>query len=282
MLAHGTSGSRASGVLPAGRAGAARRRVVPGRARAPSSPWSGPNGAGKTTLLRLIAGELQPHGGTVTVSGGLGVMRQFVGLGPGRAHRPGPAGLRGAAADPGRPRRPSTRPSTAIMTRRRRGRPDAVRAGAQRLGGGPRLRGRDRSGTCARWPRSACRTRRRSGAQVRTLSRRRAEAAGAGGAAARPRRGAAARRAGQLPGRAGQAVAGGAAEGDPQDRAVRLPRPGAAGPGRREDRQRRAAARPAPTSGCTAAASAPTTRRARSGSRASRSCAAAGTRSTPS
>jgi ATPase subunit of ABC transporter with duplicated ATPase domains len=39
----------------------------------------GANGAGKTTLLRLIAGELQPHGGTVTVSGGLGVMSQFVG-----------------------------------------------------------------------------------------------------------------------------------------------------------------------------------------------------------
>ncbi|PRH79592.1 ABC transporter [Streptomyces solincola] len=39
----------------------------------------GPNGAGKTTLLRLISGELQPHGGTVTVSGGLGVMPQFVG-----------------------------------------------------------------------------------------------------------------------------------------------------------------------------------------------------------
>lgn len=39
----------------------------------------GPNGAGKTTLLRLVSGELKPHGGTVTVSGGLGVMRQFVG-----------------------------------------------------------------------------------------------------------------------------------------------------------------------------------------------------------
>ncbi|MFF8830587.1 ABC-F family ATP-binding cassette domain-containing protein [Streptomyces sp. NPDC015131] len=39
----------------------------------------GANGAGKTTLLRLIAGEAQPHGGSVTVSGGLGVMPQFVG-----------------------------------------------------------------------------------------------------------------------------------------------------------------------------------------------------------
>ena len=39
----------------------------------------GPNGAGKTTLSRLVAGELQPHAGTVTTSGGLGVMPQFVG-----------------------------------------------------------------------------------------------------------------------------------------------------------------------------------------------------------
>ncbi|MDH6140837.1 ATPase subunit of ABC transporter with duplicated ATPase domains [Kitasatospora sp. GP30] len=39
----------------------------------------GANGAGKTTLLRMIAGDVQPHGGSVTVSGGLGVMRQFVG-----------------------------------------------------------------------------------------------------------------------------------------------------------------------------------------------------------
>ncbi|RSS55914.1 ABC transporter ATP-binding protein [Streptomyces sp. WAC01280] len=39
----------------------------------------GANGAGKTTLLRLISGELQPHGGSVTVSGGLGVMPQFIG-----------------------------------------------------------------------------------------------------------------------------------------------------------------------------------------------------------
>ncbi|MEU1277537.1 ATP-binding cassette domain-containing protein [Streptomyces sp. NPDC005805] len=39
----------------------------------------GANGAGKTTLLRILSGELQPHGGSVTVTGGLGVMPQFVG-----------------------------------------------------------------------------------------------------------------------------------------------------------------------------------------------------------
>jgi ATPase subunit of ABC transporter with duplicated ATPase domains len=39
----------------------------------------GPNGAGKTTLIRLIAGDTAPQSGTVTVSGGLGVMRQFIG-----------------------------------------------------------------------------------------------------------------------------------------------------------------------------------------------------------
>ncbi|MFJ3174629.1 ATP-binding cassette domain-containing protein [Streptomyces sp. SID7760] len=39
----------------------------------------GANGAGKTTLLRLISGELRPHGGTITTSGGVGVMHQFVG-----------------------------------------------------------------------------------------------------------------------------------------------------------------------------------------------------------
>ncbi|NLT52983.1 MAG: ABC-F family ATP-binding cassette domain-containing protein [Actinomycetales bacterium] len=39
----------------------------------------GPNGSGKTTLLRIIAGDLDPYVGAVTRSGGLGVMRQFVG-----------------------------------------------------------------------------------------------------------------------------------------------------------------------------------------------------------
>jgi ATPase subunit of ABC transporter with duplicated ATPase domains len=39
----------------------------------------GPNGTGKTTLLQIIAGDVVSHGGAVTRSGGLGVMRQFVG-----------------------------------------------------------------------------------------------------------------------------------------------------------------------------------------------------------
>ncbi len=39
----------------------------------------GANGSGKTTLLRVIAGDEQPHQGTVARSGGLGIMRQFVG-----------------------------------------------------------------------------------------------------------------------------------------------------------------------------------------------------------
>ncbi len=41
----------------------------------------GANGAGKTTLLRIVTGELTPHAGAVTRSGGLGVMRQSVGDG---------------------------------------------------------------------------------------------------------------------------------------------------------------------------------------------------------
>jgi len=39
----------------------------------------GPNGAGKTTLMRLAAGDLVPQSGSVSSSGGLGVMRQFIG-----------------------------------------------------------------------------------------------------------------------------------------------------------------------------------------------------------
>ena len=39
----------------------------------------GPNGTGKTTLTRIVAGDVPADDGAVTRSGGLGVMRQFIG-----------------------------------------------------------------------------------------------------------------------------------------------------------------------------------------------------------
>ncbi|USQ80945.1 ABC-F family ATP-binding cassette domain-containing protein [Ornithinimicrobium faecis] len=39
----------------------------------------GPNGTGKTTLLRLLSGDLQAASGSLSRTGGLGVMRQFIG-----------------------------------------------------------------------------------------------------------------------------------------------------------------------------------------------------------
>jgi ATPase subunit of ABC transporter with duplicated ATPase domains len=65
----------------------------------------GPNGAGKTTLLRIVAGDEPAHGGTVVRSGGLGIMRQFVGrIDDGRSIRDllaslAPAAVRDAATE---------------------------------------------------------------------------------------------------------------------------------------------------------------------------------------
>jgi ATPase subunit of ABC transporter with duplicated ATPase domains len=42
----------------------------------------GRNGVGKTTLLRLVAGELRPHAGQVSVQGRVAVLRQAVQVGP--------------------------------------------------------------------------------------------------------------------------------------------------------------------------------------------------------
>jgi len=41
----------------------------------------GRNGVGKTTLLRLVAGELKPHAGAISVHGRLGMLRQAVQVG---------------------------------------------------------------------------------------------------------------------------------------------------------------------------------------------------------
>src|SRR5919202_4669561 len=40
----------------------------------------GPNGAGKTTLLRMVAGDIPVPVGAIARAGGLGVMRQFIGM----------------------------------------------------------------------------------------------------------------------------------------------------------------------------------------------------------
>ncbi|GLY00855.1 ATP-binding cassette domain-containing protein [Actinoplanes sp. NBRC 101535] len=40
----------------------------------------GPNGAGKTTLMRMVAGDIPAQSGSIARSGGLGVMRQFIGM----------------------------------------------------------------------------------------------------------------------------------------------------------------------------------------------------------
>ena len=39
----------------------------------------GANGSGKTTLIRMICGDISPDVGSIAITGGLGVMRQFIG-----------------------------------------------------------------------------------------------------------------------------------------------------------------------------------------------------------
>ena len=68
----------------------------------------GANGAGKTTLLRIITGDLVPHAGAVTRSGGLGVMRQMVGPRHRGPDRRATCCCRCRRRGSGRPRRRST------------------------------------------------------------------------------------------------------------------------------------------------------------------------------
>jgi ATPase subunit of ABC transporter with duplicated ATPase domains len=55
----------------------------------------GPNGAGKTTLLRMVAGDVPVPTGAISRAGGLGVMRQFIGM----IGRPQPEHAGNAAAN---------------------------------------------------------------------------------------------------------------------------------------------------------------------------------------
>jgi len=65
----------------------------------------GPNGTGKTTLTRVISGDLPALDGSISVQGGLGVMRQFIGQVRDESTvrdlllSVAPAGIRAAAAE---------------------------------------------------------------------------------------------------------------------------------------------------------------------------------------
>ena len=71
----------------------------------------GPNGTGKTTLLRIVSGDLAAHDGAITRSGGLGVMRQFVGKVRDDSTVRDLLRQRRRRADPAAPPPRSTRPS---------------------------------------------------------------------------------------------------------------------------------------------------------------------------
>ena len=188
----------------------------------------GANGAGKTTLLRLITGDLEPHGGAVTRSGGLGVMRQFVGTGATarRADRRRPAAHVAPPRVAGRRLR-GRRWELALMEHDDEKTQLGYAAGALRLRRRRWLRPRGHLGRLHD---------RRAGGALRPGQvphpghpvGGRAEAAGPGVPAPRARRGAAARRAGQLPRRPRQDLAGGADPRVGEDHLVHQPRPRAA------------------------------------------------------
>ena len=87
----------------------------------------GANGAGKTTLLKIITGDLVPHAGAVTRSGGLGVMRQdvkqglsvepTVGSAPGSVASPMPTICRITPSPPLRVTTPAFGASSPVMIR---------------------------------------------------------------------------------------------------------------------------------------------------------------------
>ena len=255
-------------------------RSPSGSATAPRSRWSAPTAPARPRCCGSSPATSTRTSGTVDRSGGLGVMRQFVGsVRDDSTVRDlllsvAPPRVRAAAAalDARRARDDGAR---------RRADPAALRPGAVRLGRRRRLRGRGALGRLLHRRPSASRVERAQWREVRTLS---------GGEQKRLVLEALLRGPDEVllldepdnyldvPGkrwleeRAARVA---------QDRAVRLPRPRAAR-AYGDPVVTSSSERPATRPGCTAAASRPTTRPARTGSRGSRSCAAAGTRSTPS
>ena len=241
----------------------------------------GANGAGKTTLLRIVTGDLEPHAGTVTRDGR---SRRDAPVGQPRPRRhdrarPAAVGRAAAACAGGRARR---RGRAGDDGGRRREDPDGVRRRRCRTGPTP-------AATTIEVLWDVCTTAalgipydKAKYREVTHAVRRRAEAARPRGAAARPGRGAAARRARQLPRRARQALARGAAARVAEDGPVRQPRPRADEQHRDPGRHRRARRGRQHRLGAPRRLRDVPPRRDATGSSGSRSCAGAGTRSTPS
>ena len=225
-----------------------------GSARAPRSPWSGRTAPARRRCCGWSPATCRSQTGAIARSGGLGVMRQFIGMIGDEPHPRRPGAVAGPAARCGRPASGCDRAAERGRCTARQRRPSKaqlrVRGRAGRLGRGRRVR---RRGALRHRQRRRARPAvgRSPGPAGADPVRRPAEAVRAGAAAARHRRGAAARRAGQLPRRAGQALAGGAAARVDEVGALRLARPGAAGPDRRPGGRRRGRH----ARGCTRAAS---------------------------
>ena len=181
-----------------------------GSATGPRSRSSAPTAPARPRCCASSPATSMPHAGVVTRTGGLGVMRQIVGTD--RGDDPTVADLLLSVSPRAGPRGRGRRGALRARADGDRRRDDPARATPRRCRSSPTPAATTSrwSGTSARPRRSALPYDQAKYRSLSTLSRRRAEAARAGVPARGSRRGAAARRAGQLPRRAGQDLAGGA------------------------------------------------------------------------